>query len=114
MLFRSSVRKVMSRMSEEQFDDLLVFKEFVAESPESPEELAEICRLAGIIRGRGDCVSLKMLAVTGRDLMEAGIKPGPGMGEKLNALLALVLEHPEKNNRKLLIEELEKGLKKST
>ena len=109
-----SVRKVMSRMSEEQFDDLLVFKEFVAESPESPEELAEICRLAGIIRGRGDCVSLKMLAVTGRDLMEAGIKPGPGMGEKLNALLALVLEHPEKNNRKLLIEELEKGLKKST
>ncbi len=36
------------------------------------------------------------------------------MGEKLNALLALVLEHPEKNNRKLLIEELEKGLKKST
>lgn len=109
-----SVRKVMSQMSEEQFDDLLTFKRFVAERPESPRELEEICRLTRSIRERGDCVSLRTLAVTGRDLIRLGMKPGPDMGEALTSLLALVLEHPEKNSRQTLIEELENGLKKST
>ncbi len=105
-----SVRKVMSQMSGEQFDDLLMFKKFAADSPENSHELAQICRLTGMIRERGDCISLKTLAVTGRDLLELGVKPGPGMGERLNALLDLVLEQPEKNRREQLIEELEKRL----
>ena len=35
----------------------------------------------------GECVSLKEMAVTGKDLIGAGIKPGPQMGEILNTLL---------------------------
>ena len=33
------------------------------------------------------CVSLKTLAVTGRDLIQAGYKPGPELGEVLKEML---------------------------
>ena len=45
------------------------------------------------------------LAVTGKDLMEAGMKPGPQLGETLNRLLELVLHQPERNVKKELLEE---------
>lgn len=51
----------------------------------------------------GECVSLKELAVTGKDLIDAGISPGPQMGEILNALLEEVLEDPEKNQKDYLL-----------
>ena len=51
----------------------------------------------------GECVTVNELAVNGRDLMEKGIKPGPGMGQKLNELLELVLENPECNTREYLL-----------
>lgn len=52
------------------------------------------------------CVTLKDLAVNGKDLMEAGMKPGKELGEALNRLLELVLEHPEYNTREILLEKL--------
>ena len=35
-----------------------------------------------------ECVSVKMLAVNGRDLIAAGMKPGPEMGEMLGEAAA--------------------------
>ncbi len=54
----------------------------------------------------GECVTIKDLAVNGRDLMENGIEPGPGLGKKLNELLELVLENPECNTREYLLSKL--------
>ena len=51
---------------------------------------------------RGDCLSIKELAVTGRDLMELGIKQGPKLGEVLERLLDDVLNVPEHNNSEYL------------
>ena len=45
------------------------------------------------------CISLKELAVNGKDLIEAGYRPGPEIGEKLNFLLEHVLECPEDNRK---------------
>ena len=109
-----SLRRTMSRMTEEQFDDLITFKRFMPGSPESAGELERMEELIGRIRSRGDCVSLKTLALSGRDLIGLGMKPGPAMGEALNSLLELVLEHPERNTREQLAAELEKASKKST
>lgn len=53
------------------------------------------------------CVSLKTLAVTGKDLINIGCKPGPELGEQLQALLELVLEHPEYNTREYLLKEVQ-------
>ena len=35
------------------------------------------------------------LAVTGNDLISAGVKPGKTVGAVLNALLRLVIDHPQ-------------------
>lgn len=51
------------------------------------------------ILASGECVSLRQLAVTGRDFPELS---GPGLGKHLQKLLAYVLEHPEKNERNFL------------
>lgn len=58
---------------------------------------------SGIIRRRGDCVSLKELAVSGRDLMDAGMKPGKAVGAMLQYLLSQVLEEPEQNKKETLL-----------
>ena len=52
---------------------------------------------------RAYCVSLKQLAVNGADLIAAGRTPGVGLGETLEYLLEQVLEHPEWNNKEILL-----------
>lgn len=56
------------------------------------------------IKERGDCTSLQSLAVNGKDLMAAGICPGPGLGEILKKLLDEVLRDPSKNKKEVLLE----------
>lgn len=51
----------------------------------------------------GQCVSLKTLALSGKDLIDFGIKPGPELGEALNHLLEIVLDNPEYNTREKLL-----------
>ena len=59
----------------------------------------------------GDCLSLKTLAVGGRDLIAAGIRPGPRIGEILEKLLADVLAHPAHNTRQILLLSLKASCK---
>lgn len=56
------------------------------------------------IREENQCVSLKTLAVTGTDLIAAGMKPSKELGEMLQKLLELVLEQPECNTKEYLLE----------
>lgn len=65
--------------------------------------LDEVEQLYREITARGDCVSLKNLAVTGTDLIKAGVKPGKQIGEILDRLLQEVLENPELNEKELLL-----------
>ena len=51
----------------------------------------------------GDCTSLKMLGVTGKDLMDAGFPAGKQLGELLNELLMEVLDNPSLNDREYLL-----------
>jgi len=53
------------------------------------------------------CVSLKDLAVTGKDLIAEGYKPGPELGKMLNELLMIVLENPQCNTKEYLLQELQ-------
>ena len=93
---KAELRKIMSQMTPELYDDLLVLR--------NVDPSGEITRLSREIRCAGDCLSLKQLAVSGKDLMDAGIQPGKKVGEALNALLGMVLEHPEYNQKETLIE----------
>ena len=52
---------------------------------------------------RGDCLSLRQLAVTGNDLMEAGIPKGKQVGAILGKLFDEVLQDPDLNTKEYLI-----------
>jgi tRNA nucleotidyltransferase (CCA-adding enzyme) len=41
--------------------------------------------------------------VTGNDLIAAGVRPGPELGETLTRLLGEVLEDPRRNTRQYLL-----------
>ena len=49
-------------------------------------------------------ITLKDLAVKGKDLMDIGIPAGPDMGRILNELMDYVLEDPARNEKDLLLE----------
>jgi len=52
-----------------------------------------------------DPIDLGSLAVDGDDLRRAGIPAGPGLGKILQALLAAVLEDPDRNTTEWLLDE---------
>lgn len=95
------LRRAMSRMSGEMFDCLLDFR--LAAGTDSAGETGRLKELAGEIRRDGDCISLKMLAVTGKDLIAAGVEPGKQIGELLEKMLDDVLRHPEHNTKEYLL-----------
>ena len=53
-----------------------------------------------------DCISLKDLAITGRDVIEAGIPKGPEVGRILAAALDEVLAEPARNDRAYLLKRI--------
>jgi tRNA nucleotidyltransferase (CCA-adding enzyme) len=55
-----------------------------------------------------DPIDLGSLAVDGDDLRRAGIPAGPGLGKILQALLAAVLERPDRNTTDWLLREAER------
>lgn len=89
----AAVRRAMSQMEPEVWDALMDLNEYDT----------EIRMLCSQIRERGDCLSLKDLAVKGADLIEAGIKPGKELGTLLNQMLEAVLEDPEMNEKERLL-----------
>ena len=58
-----------------------------------------------------ECLSVQELAVSGIDLMEAGVVEGREVGKKLHELLDHVLEHPEDNTKEKLLKMVKQGSK---
>ncbi|HEY6808153.1 MAG TPA: hypothetical protein VI160_05130 [Gemmatimonadales bacterium] len=55
------------------------------------------------IRAAGDPLTLAELAVNGTDLIAAGVRPGPDVGDTLARLLTEVLDDPTRNTREQLL-----------
>lgn len=104
-----SVRKAISMIGEELFPLYLEVQraDILAQSLYKREEklkrLSSVKALYKEIMDRGECISLKTMALTGRDLIDAGYTPGKGLGEILERLLAHVLENPEDNKKEILL-----------
>lgn len=58
-----------------------------------------------------EAVCLKELHVTGKDLIQLGMKAGPGLGKMLQRLMDTVLEDPEKNEKEMLLEQAKEWMK---
>lgn len=115
-LTRQAVRKAIHKIGEEYMEDLLALKEadMLAQSLHQREEkrkkLATLKQLYHEIMDAKECVSLKTLAVNGRNLIEIGIKPGRQLGSILNVMLQDVLENPAHNTADYLMDHMEEFL----
>ena len=111
---KRAVRRAASKVGKELFPLLLEVKQadLAAQSdyqrPQKEEWLRSLHDIYEQIQEEGDCLSLKDLAVTGRDLIAAGMKPGPQLGQTLQNLLQLVLEDPSRNSKEYLLSNLPK------
>ena len=73
------------------------------------ETIEEMRSLAHGLLEAGEPYTLKMLAINGGDLIRAGVKPGPELGQLLNAALDAVIEDNVPNEREALLAHLHLG-----
>lgn len=108
------VRRAMNKIGEDAFPALFQVKyaDIMAQSDylrdEKLKRLENWKRLYTEICEKEQCVSLKTLAVTGSDLIAAGMKPGKELGEVLQKLLQLVLDDPSCNTKDKLLAEAQR------
>lgn len=109
------VRRAILKVGEDIFPLLFDIKraDIAAQSDYKREEkagkLEQVYEAYKEMLEKHQCVSLKMLAVTGRDLItEAGMQSGPELGKVLEKLLHEVIEDPELNKKEILLKLAEK------
>ncbi len=111
-----AVRRALNKIGKEYFAEVLELKQadMLAQSmyqrKEKEENLTQIRALYEEILRKEECVSLKDLALTGKDLMELGVPQGKQLGAILQKLLDDVLENPEHNTREYLSELVKREL----
>ncbi|MBR5516948.1 MAG: CCA tRNA nucleotidyltransferase [Firmicutes bacterium] len=104
-----SVKRALNKYTKEGFFDLVLLKraDNMAQNPElaiRQEYLDQVVAVAEDIIAESQCFSLKDLAVNGRDLIEAGHRPGKELGHVLDQLLEQVLEDKLPNDKAKLLE----------
>lgn len=104
-----NVRRALARLGEVQTRRLVQVKvaDLIAHDLAGEREkilalFAEISDVIDEVVARGDCTSVKALAIGGQDMMALGLS-GRAIGQMLNAALELVLEKPEMNTRETLL-----------
>lgn len=104
------VRRAVRKVGEDLFPLLLEVKyaDMKAQSDylrsEKEERLRAVREVYEQVLKEQHCLSLKNLAVSGKDLIaEAGMKPGPALGEILGKLLDIVIENPDLNRKETLL-----------
>ena len=83
---RADILAQSEYMREEKLDNLDILKEYYRQIIEEKQ-----------------CLTRKDLAVTGKDLMDHGMKPGKELGSMLDYLLECVLDNPELNTAENLL-----------
>ena len=110
LLPRSQViRRWLNRLSPEAFFQLLDIKR-ADNMGQAPEKVRDRLAELDVIRAKAErilaerqCLTLKDLAVNGRDVIAAGVAPGPEVGQVLEGLLGQVLSGSIPNEREALM-----------
>ena len=106
------LRRQLSSMGWEAYEQLLQLQEADLAGKGAGEwdvDFAAIRSLLEEIRAADACLSLKALAVNGRDLMALGLK-GREVGNTLNALLDQVIDENLPNAKEALLDFVRKGM----
>ena len=113
---KKAMRRLMNRIGADAMPLLFMLQraDLLAQSDYKREEkLAKLSageRCYREILEAGEAVTIKDLAIGGREVMALGVKPGPQVGKILHFLMELVLENPEKNTVGELTREAERKI----
>lgn len=104
-----SVKRVLNKLGEDVFLDLLKMKraDIKGQNLEYINRVKEVDMLTEIyqeILEENQCFSLKDLALNGRDIINLGVERGKQIGTILDMLLEKVIDQPELNDKKILID----------
>jgi tRNA nucleotidyltransferase/poly(A) polymerase len=113
----AAIRRLIVRTGTDLLEDLLDLamadRLSMMSDQTSVEKMRELRSRVHEELGHGLPMRIADLAVDGADVMrEAGLKPGPAVGRILGHLHQRVIESPELNERKILLDFLKKGLHK--
>ena len=102
-----AVKRMLGKIGPEGFTQLVALKraDNLAQHPDyrgRQSYLDDLLSIRDEVLSSQQCFSMKDLAVNGRDLIRLGMKPGPQMGEVLNALLEAVIEEKVENTKEAL------------
>lgn len=100
------VRKIMSVLEPNYFKDLITLKFIISRANYNLKECKRLDNIYDQINSvlkNNQCYSLKHLEINGNDLKNLGISNGKIIGEILNRCLDFVIENPDKNNKKILL-----------
>ena len=113
---RPRIRHIVADIGEELFPLLLEVKtaDITAQSEYGRDwkmaDIEEWRRAYAEIMANGDCLSLKTLAYSGKDLLALGMRPGEQIGRILNTMLEDVLTDPSHNTQEYLIRYIPQNL----
>lgn len=111
-----NVRRAMNRIGVELFPYYLAVRmaDVKAQSPyKRREKIENIVAMREVYQEtllNGECVTLRELAVSGRDLMALGMQPGREIGSMLSELLEWVIDEPTCNKKEILCEYVKEKL----
>jgi len=105
---KTNIRQLASRIGMENLEDIWELKKALIKGSRSSERFksVEIGRAENNMREilqEKPPVSLKDLAINGKDLIELGYQEGEKIGQIIKELLNLVLEKPALNQKKILL-----------
>lgn len=106
---KTSVRRAINRIGERNFPDIFELNraDVMAQSDYKRdiklEHISNLLKIYEEIKAKDQCVSIKSLALNGKDIIGLGVESGPSIGFVLNAMLEYVLDDPALNNKETLI-----------
>lgn len=106
----AAIRRAINRVGEKDFPLLfeIRYADTMAQSTYMRQEKLDLIektrQIYQDIIDNGDCVSLKDLAVNGKDLIALGVKPSRELGIILKSMLMDVLQDPSHNTKDYLLE----------
>lgn len=107
-----AIRRAIFRTGLEQYPALFAVKRADALGKNQYQREEKLAYIEGYqklyeeILEKQQCLTLKELAVTGKDLIDAGMKPGKELGETLEKMLEHVLEYPQDNQKEILMNKI--------
>ena len=116
---KKTIRSYIGKYGQQAMEDLLKLKmaDALAHSKEKVQQLVEIDKNEQLLfdtvtKEEKPQYTLKDLEISGKDILDLGVKQGKRVGEILNYLHDKVLENPKNNNKEYLLDLARECIKK--